>query len=66
MQQTIEISGMSCGHCVNAVREALQQVEGLNVLDVGIGTAVVEYDPAEVQEKDFLAVIEEEGYAVRV
>lgn len=32
MKKTIFIEGMSCGHCVNHVKEALSELEG--VLDV--------------------------------
>lgn len=34
-------SGMSCAHCVRAVREALESVEGLRVHDVAVGRATV-------------------------
>ena len=43
---TITISGMSCGHCVSAVRKALTEVTGVAVQDVQIGTAVVGVESA--------------------
>lgn len=42
---TIEISGMSCGHCVKAVDKALQGA-GVTVEHVAIGSATVAFDPA--------------------
>ena len=36
---SITISGMSCGHCLNAVRKALGQVQGIEVTSVRIGRA---------------------------
>jgi copper chaperone CopZ len=35
----ITISGMSCAHCMNAVRNALGQVAGVEVKSVRIGGA---------------------------
>lgn len=40
-KQVLEIEGMGCDHCVRAVREALEKVDGIHVEDVQIGTAVV-------------------------
>ncbi|MBE2185145.1 MAG: heavy-metal-associated domain-containing protein [Rhodothermales bacterium] len=39
--RTLRIDGMSCGHCVRAVREALGSVEGLAVDEVQVGEATV-------------------------
>ena len=36
---TLKIEGMSCGHCVGAVRGALADVAGVAVDDVAIGSA---------------------------
>jgi copper chaperone len=43
---TISISGMSCGHCVSAVRKALGAVPGVVVEDVTVGSATVSVDTA--------------------
>ena len=40
----MKISGMSCGHCVQAVRRALESVPGVSVNDVRIATADVTFD----------------------
>ena len=36
---TMRIDGMSCGHCVKAVRDALDEVPGVQVQRVDVGTA---------------------------
>lgn len=36
---TLAISGMSCGHCVRAVSQALANVPGVQVENVAIGSA---------------------------
>jgi copper chaperone len=40
-QVRLEVSGMSCGHCIHAVKEALAGVEGVKVENVSIGRATV-------------------------
>ena len=60
---TITISGMSCGHCVTAVRKALAGVAGVEVQDVQIGTATVGVSsPAALSAAT--SAIEDAGYDV--
>ena len=61
---TLNIKGMSCQHCVRAVREALEKLKGVVVHDVQIGSAEVSYDPDEVSFTAIKTAIEEEGYAL--
>ena len=44
----ILIEGMSCGHCVMAVKKELGKLPGLKLDDVQIGKAVVSYDESTV------------------
>ena len=39
---TLSITGMTCGHCVASVRAALSAVPGVQVRQVGIGSATIE------------------------
>lgn len=41
----LKIGGMSCGGCVNSVRNALSQVPGVEVRQVEVGSATLSYDP---------------------
>jgi copper chaperone len=43
-QISIKIAGMSCGGCVNSVRNALGQLPGVQVRDVEVGSATLTYD----------------------
>lgn len=63
--ETLTIQGMSCGHCVRAVREALERVDGVNVEEVEIGSARVSYDPEQVDHDVLVQAVEEEGYPTR-
>jgi copper ion binding protein len=60
---TLEIDGMSCGHCVQAVTEALQRVDGVQVEHVAIGTATVRYDPAKASVDQITDAVNDEGYS---
>ncbi len=60
----LEISGMSCGHCVSAVKNALQELDGVDVKKVEIGSATVDYDPARSSPVAIEGAIEEAGYQV--
>lgn len=61
----LTIEGMSCDHCVRAVDRALKSLPGVQVEQVGIGSAVVAYDPAAVEPEQIEEAISEEGYEVR-
>jgi copper chaperone len=41
---TLHIEGMSCGHCLNAVNQALAALPGVQVDSVRIGRAELHYD----------------------
>lgn len=56
---TLHIEGMSCGHCLNAVRRALAEVEGTTIRTVQIGRAEVD---AEAPADELVAAIEAAGY----
>lgn len=59
---TLHLSGMTCQHCVRAVRTALEGVPGVTVEDVDIGTARVTYDDETVQRDALRHAVEREGY----
>ena len=42
MKLNLQIDGMGCEHCVKSVREALEGIKGIKVLDVKIGSAEIE------------------------
>jgi copper chaperone len=62
---TLDIDGMSCGHCVGAVRRALEEIDGVQVESVRVGEAAVRYDPRTVTADAIASAIGEEGYRAR-
>lgn len=61
---TMQITGMTCGHCVAGVTRALKGVPGVTVDQVAIGTALVAYDPTATTPADITTAVEDEGYHV--
>ena len=42
MKLELKIDGMGCEHCIKSVKEALETVKGIKILDVKIGSAEIE------------------------
>jgi copper chaperone len=61
--ETLKIDGMSCNHCVMAVKKELSKLD-LKLLDVEIGSAKIEYDELKVTEQNIKDAVEEAGYKV--
>ena len=61
---TMDIGGMSCGHCVGAVSRSLQALAGVEVEQVQVGSAVVRYDEGAVTPARIAQAVEDGGYAV--
>jgi len=62
----LTIEGMSCEHCVRAVRGRLERTAGVKVDDVDIGSATIDYDPAKASIDDIEEAIADEGYTAFV
>jgi copper ion binding protein len=65
MKKLITIEGMSCGHCVKHVEEALSELSGVAKVEVSLKdkNAVVELNQ-EVEDSKLKEAIEEAGYEV--
>jgi len=62
----LTIEGMSCDHCVRAVRGRLERTPGVTVEDVRVGSAKLAYDPAKTNLDDLEEAIADEGYTAFV
>jgi copper chaperone len=62
---TYTVVGMTCEHCVNAVRTEVAAIEGVTGVDVDLasGQVVVESD-GPVADEAFAAAVDEAGYEV--
>ena len=61
---TLDISGMSCGHCVASVSRTLKAMPGVQVEAVTIGSATIDFDEAKVSADAITKAVTDEGYAV--
>lgn len=60
----IEIVGMTCDHCVRAVKNRLSATPGVNVKDVKVGVADIQLDDSTASMADVEEAISDEGYTV--
>ena len=58
----LTIEGMSCEHCVRAVKSRLTATPGVTVEDVAVGSATLQYDPSKTNLEHIEEVIADEGY----
>ena len=63
---SLEITGMTCGHCVAAVDKALKQVQGVSAAKVEIGRATVTVDPKVATTDAIVDAVEDAGYSATV
>jgi copper chaperone len=57
-----EVSGMTCGHCISAVKEAAGSIDGVTVETVEIGSILVSLDDAQATVGDVVDAIADAGY----
>lgn len=61
---TLNVTGMSCNHCVKSVEEAVKNTGASGKVDLAAGTVAVEYDEQTVKVDQIKAAIEDQGYDV--
>jgi copper chaperone len=62
----LTIEGMTCEHCVRAVRGRLEQTPGVRVGEVQVGSVTLDYDPSKTNLDDIEEAIADEGYTAFV
>jgi copper chaperone len=62
----LQVEGMSCNHCVEAVTKALKAVQGVDSVDVSLAEKKVSigYEDASVTPEQLKEAIEDQGYDV--
>ena len=62
---TYKVTGMTCGHCVQAVTSEVSKIDGVTDVEIDLESGnVTVTSQAEVQEADFRAAVDEAGYEV--
>ena len=63
-KKTVKISGMHCEHCVKAVTEAINKIDGASAkVNLSENEAVVSYD-RELDEEQIRRIVKDAGYRV--
>ena len=65
-QLNLEISGMTCSHCVARVTSALRGVAGVAVGEVTTGSATLAYDPSRATPVQIVQAVADAGYAANL
>ncbi|MGN7854368.1 MULTISPECIES: copper chaperone CopZ [Exiguobacterium] len=63
---TVNVQGMSCGHCVNSIEGSVGQLEGVNNVKVNLDDAQVDvtFNETQVSLDKIKETIEDQGYEV--
>ncbi|MGM1045575.1 copper chaperone [Paenibacillus uliginis N3/975] len=61
---TLNVTGMSCGHCVNSIEGAVKELGAHAKVNLGEGTVAVEYDESKLTLEMVKQTIEEQGYSI--
>lgn len=61
---TLNVTGMSCNHCVKSVEEAVKNAGANGKVDLAAGTVAIQYDEQKVNVDQIKAAIEDQGYDV--
>lgn len=64
MKKIIKIEGMSCNHCVNAVKGALEALEGVSRVEVELDKNQALVEGENLRENLLKETIEDIGYDV--
>lgn len=66
-QTTLNVEGMSCGHCVKAVESGVGQLEGVERVNVRLenGQVEVAFDETKVSLEKIKEAIDDQGYDVK-
>lgn len=65
-QVTLEVKGMTCGHCKAAVEGALKELSGVSTVDVDLssGKVDVNYEDTRVSMNEMQEAVEDQGYDI--
>ncbi len=63
---TLSVSGMTCEHCVRAVKQEVGEISGVTQVEVELGTpsTVTVQSTEPISHQDLVEAIDEAGYEV--
>ncbi|MFD2640018.1 copper chaperone CopZ [Piscibacillus salipiscarius] len=65
-QLSLNVEGMSCGHCVSSVKGGVGSLDGVSNVEVDLANGKVDviFDDSKTSEDQIKQAIDEEGYDV--
>jgi copper chaperone len=64
-KQTYQVTGMTCGHCVSAVKQEVGRLAGVTGVDIDLASGLVTVTSgSELTEDDVRAAVDEAGYEI--
>ncbi|MFY0781788.1 copper chaperone CopZ [Peribacillus simplex] len=66
-KNTLNVKGMSCGHCIKAIEGSVGKLSGVNSVKVNLdsGTVEVEFNTNDVTLDSIKETIDDQGYDVQ-
>lgn len=66
-KMTLNVKGMSCGHCINSIEGSVGELSGVSTVKVNLdsGTVNVEFNPNAVTLDKIKETIDDQGYDVQ-
>ncbi|MFC3038729.1 copper chaperone CopZ [Virgibacillus xinjiangensis] len=66
METTLDVKGMTCGHCKMSVEGALKELDGVQSAEVDLasGKVTVTHEEGKVTKEDMREAVEDQGYDV--
>jgi copper chaperone len=65
MKKKMRIEGMSCDHCVNHIKNALEEIDGVTEIFVDLDSKTATFNATDdVKDYDLKRAVEEAGYDV--
>ena len=61
----VKIEGMSCHHCVMALRKSFRMVDGISDADVEIGVATLNLDESKVSDNEINEAVTRAGFKIK-
>jgi len=66
-EATLEVNGMTCGHCTMSVEKALKESEGVLSASVDLSSkkARISFDEGKISVDQLLTAVQEAGYEAK-
>ena len=64
-KRTYTVTGMTCGHCRNAVMQEVLQVPGVRAVDVDLDARLLTVAGEDFDDTAVAAAVDEAGYALK-